>query len=107
MSVAAAEAFRQLLNEDPSLREPFLTAYETSAAAVIELGHSRGFDFTEAELLEELARLRGNETTAVERELVEVLECRQGDELSDAELDLVSAGGTPSCTTTDTGNARP
>jgi predicted ribosomally synthesized peptide with nif11-like leader len=97
MSLAAAQAFRQRLNAEPSLREPFLYAYEQSAEAVIALGHAQGFDFTEAELDEELSSIAPESRTPFEQQFAQDIDRRMRGELNDHELELVSAGGTPAC----------
>jgi predicted ribosomally synthesized peptide with nif11-like leader len=107
MTIAAAQAFRQRLNADPSLRKPFLQAYEQSAKAVIALGHAHGFDFTNAELNEELASIAPESRSPVEQQLAHDLERRMRGELSDDELELVAGGGDqPSDSTDVTGSAK-
>ncbi len=97
MALAAAQAFRQRLNADPSLRKPFLYAYEQSAEAIVALGHAHGFDFTNAELDEELASIAPESRSPFEQQFADELERRMRGELSDDELALVSGGGTPAC----------
>jgi predicted ribosomally synthesized peptide with nif11-like leader len=107
MALAAAQAFRQRLNADPSLRKPFLQAYEQGGAAIVALGHAHGFEFTDAEMREELASIAPESRSPVEQQLADDLERRMRGELSDDELELVSGGGDqPSDTPDVTGSAK-
>jgi len=79
MSLAAVEAFRKQINTDDELKQKATVALNSSLADVVALGAEYGHSFTEAEANEFLAGVT------------------QDGELSDYELELVSAGtGCPS-----------
>jgi len=80
MSLAAAQAFREEVSRDAELQELVRSAFASgSVGALIARASERGFDFT-AEELEATA-------STVDREA----------ELSDFELELVSAGIAVNC----------
>ena len=74
MSRQAIESFRQRMNSDPEVMEKAKIALNTNIPAVVALGAEYGYSFTEAE---------------AEEALVEYM---TDGELSDSELELVSAG---------------
>jgi predicted ribosomally synthesized peptide with nif11-like leader len=83
MSYQDALDFRAKLNDDPELATRATAAFSKSLTAVVEFGKSNGFFFTESEAETAINQVLSNQ------------------ELSDYELELVSAGG--SCPT-DTGS---
>lgn len=86
MSLESALAFRDRINNDQELQR--LLAHEQSTYLstgeqqldLLKLAHESGFEFTKEELFEACARIEA------------------GGELSDFELELVSAGGSTPCT---------
>jgi len=92
MALAAAQAFRQRLNADPSLSKPFLHAYAQGGEAIVALGHAHGFEFTDAELNQELASIAPESRSPVEQQLAHDLERWMRGELNDDELELVAGG---------------
>jgi len=74
MSIAAVEEFRKQINTDDGLKQKATVALNSSLADVVALGAEYKHQFTEAEANEFLASLMND------------------GELSDYELELVSAG---------------
>ena len=74
MSRQAIENFRQRMNSDPEVMEKARAALNTTIPAVVAVGSEYGYSFTEAEAEEAL------------------IEYTKNAELSDSELELVSAG---------------
>jgi len=79
MTVDAITAFRKHVNSDAGLQRQFAQAADISSAAMAELGRANGYVFSDAEALHELEQCLGD------------------GELTDFELELVSAGGNPEC----------
>jgi predicted ribosomally synthesized peptide with nif11-like leader len=77
MSEQAIEAFRNLVNDNVRLREDFIDAYLKGPAALTAMVRKQGFDASEEEVLAAVESVRAQ------------------DELTDAELELVSAGTDP------------
>lgn len=79
MSLQAAQEFRSKVNESPLLQDSVRAAFaQQSAEQVVALGREHGHEFTTEDVVELWDAV--NETG----------------ELSDFELELVSAGGAPS-----------
>jgi hypothetical protein len=94
-NVDAITAFRDEVNQNSDLQRLFVAAYQAGPEAVVALAASRGFAFGLAEYEAALASISEATMTPFERSLAEVTP--EGDELSAYELELVSAGGSPSC----------
>ena len=76
MSLKAVDEFRECLSSDPTLQAKMAKAFKSGLPAVVALGADNGFTFTPQEAQESLARYD------------------QDGELTDYEMELVSAGGT-------------
>ncbi len=90
MSINAVNAFRQAVNEDPKLQGPFSEAILEGAPAVVSLAASHGYDFNQEDYRQTLASISAESLTPFERTLTATGE--ESGELSDYEMELVSAG---------------
>ncbi len=90
MSINAVNAFRQAVNEDPKLQGNFSEAILEGAPAVVSLAASHGYDFSQEDYRQTLASISEESLTPFERTLAAKGE--ESGELSDYELELVSAG---------------
>jgi hypothetical protein len=93
MSIGAVKQFRAAANADPVLQQECLEAADGGASALIEVGARRGYSFSAEELEQELSDVDGDSLTPFERALGGKLV--PTGELTDEELELVSAGGDP------------
>jgi predicted ribosomally synthesized peptide with nif11-like leader len=96
MSTTAIEALRSRLNSDPSLEQPFLAALQRGPEAVVAMARSLGYEFSVDEWINALPAMAEEPRSPLEEEARRILLQGQ-DELTDYELDLVSAGGNSEC----------